>query len=162
MQSDILFDNIYIGHSIADAEKFAQETFHKKQPIEKQLELAEKPVEEKKPASPFDRKFMDDPVLYVKEKVEIFITIARTNPMEAIKFVPEVAGGIAAVILTLLAIVIGLLSIGGSTPPPKAKKTPENVRIATGDAKEKDADATTSGVDQAKGEASKRSTRSSS
>lgn len=30
MQNDILFDNIYIGHSIADAEKFAQETFFEK------------------------------------------------------------------------------------------------------------------------------------
>ena len=38
MQNDILFDNIYIGHSEADAEKFAQETFFKKSPVEKALE----------------------------------------------------------------------------------------------------------------------------
>ena len=27
MQSDILFDNIYVGHSLEDAQKLADETF---------------------------------------------------------------------------------------------------------------------------------------
>jgi calnexin len=162
MQNDILFDNIYIGHSVADAEKFAEETFHLKHAVEKQLELAEKPVEEKKPASPLDLKFMDDPVLYIKEKLELFITIARTNPVEAIKFVPEVAGGIAAVIITVLALIIGLFSMGGSTPPPKVKKATEKVKATAADTKDKVVDAATSAVDQAKGEASKRSTRGTS
>lgn len=31
-------DNIYVGHSAADAKKFASETFHVKKPIEKELE----------------------------------------------------------------------------------------------------------------------------
>jgi calnexin len=43
MDKDILFDNIYIGHSVEDAAKFAQETFHEKHPIEQLLELEDKP-----------------------------------------------------------------------------------------------------------------------
>jgi calnexin len=35
MQKDILFDNIYIGHSIADAEKLRAETFDLKVAAEK-------------------------------------------------------------------------------------------------------------------------------
>ena len=45
MQNDILFDNIYIGHSIEEARKFAEETFFEKHPIEQLIELAEKPNE---------------------------------------------------------------------------------------------------------------------
>ncbi len=46
-------------------------------------------------------------MLYIKEKLDLFLTIAKTDPIEAIKFVPEAAGGIAAVLVTLIAIVVG-------------------------------------------------------
>merc|ERR1712000_505447 len=72
MQNDILFDNIYIGHSVEDAEKLAEETFKVKHPIEKALFDAEKPKKKDSPASPNDLKFLDDPVLYVKEKLDLF------------------------------------------------------------------------------------------
>ena len=39
MQSDILFDNIYIGHSVEDAEKLKVETFDVKHAIEKAEEI---------------------------------------------------------------------------------------------------------------------------
>jgi calnexin len=164
MQNDILFDNIYIGHSIEDAKKFAEETFHLKHSVEQLLELAEKPkVDEKKPPkSPSDLVFMDDPVLYIKEKLDLFFTIAQNDPIQAIKFVPEAAGGIAAVAVTLIAVIIGLVSMGGSTPLPKVKKAAENVKATAADAKDKAVDAATSAVDQAKEGATKRATRSSS
>jgi calnexin len=164
MQNDILFDNIYIGHSIEDAKKFAEETFHLKYPVEQLLELAEKPkVDEKKPAkSPSELVFMDDPVHYIKEKLDLFFTIAQNDPIQAIKFVPEAAGGIAAVAVTLVAVIIGLVSMGGSTPPQQVKKAAENVKAAAADAKDKAVDAATSAVDQAKEGATKRATRSSS
>jgi len=38
MQPDILFDNIYIGHSEEDAKKFAEETWVIKYKIEKEAE----------------------------------------------------------------------------------------------------------------------------
>jgi calnexin len=164
MQNDILFDNIYIGHSVEDAEKFAEETFKEKHPIEQLVELAEKPkVDEKKPPkSPSDLVFMDDPVHYIREKLDLFFTIAQNDPIQAVKFLPEVAGGIAAVAVTLIAVIVGLVSMGGSTPPPQVKKAAENVKAAAADTKDKAVDAATSAVDQAKGEANKRTTRSSS
>jgi calnexin len=164
MQNDILFDNIYIGHSVEDAEKFAEETFKEKHPIEQLVELAEKPkVDEKKPPrSPSDLVFMDDPVHYIREKLDLFFTIAQNDPIQAVKFLPEVAGGIAAVVVTLIAVIVGLVSMGGSTPPPQVKKAAENVKSTAADTKDKAVDAATSAVDQAKGEVSKRATRSGS
>jgi calnexin len=164
MQNNILFDNIYIGHSVADAEKFAEETFKLKHPIEQLLELEDKPKpEEKKPAkSPSDLVFMDDPVHYIREKLDLFFTIAQNDPIQAIKFVPEAAGGIAAVAITLIAVIVGLVSMGGSTPTPQVKKAAENVKAKASDAKDKGTGAAASGAEAVKGQAEKRSTRSTS
>ncbi|TWU74466.1 hypothetical protein ED733_004875 [Metarhizium rileyi] len=160
MQSDILFDNIYIGHSVEDAEKLAAETFKIKHPIELAAVDAEKPKEEDKPKSPSDLKFLDDPVHYVKEKFDLFLTIAQDDPLEAIKFVPEVAGGIGAILVTLVAIIVGLISSGGSAPA--VKETAAAAKEKAKEAKDKVAQATATGADKAKGEANKRATRSQS
>ncbi|TVY42293.1 Calnexin-like protein [Lachnellula subtilissima] len=160
MQNDILFDNIYIGHSIADAEKFAQETFFEKHPIEQLVELAEKPKVEDKPKSPSDLVFLDDPILYVKEKLDLFFTIAQNDPIQAVKFVPEAAGGIAAVLVTLIAIIVGVVSMGGSTPP-QVKKAADKAKATATDAKDKVAEAVSTGAEKAQ-DATKRATRSSS
>jgi calnexin len=162
MQSDILFDNIYIGHSIEDAEKFAQETFFQKHPVEQLLEIESKPKpDEKKPVrSPSDLVFLDDPVLYIKEKLELFFTIAQNNPIEAIKFVPEVAAGIAAIALSIVVVIISVVS-SGSSPAPAAKKAASSAKAVAVDAKEKVSAAVATGAEKA-GEATKRSTRSSS
>jgi calnexin len=164
MQSDILFDNIYIGHSIEDAQKFADETFFEKHPIEQLLELESKPkADEKKPArSPSDLVFMEDPIHYIREKLDLFFTIAQNDPIQAIKFVPEAAGGLAAVAVTLLAVIIGVVSMSGSTPPPQVKKAAEKVKATATDAKDKASEAVSSGAEQAKAEVNKRSTRSTS
>jgi calnexin len=164
MQSDILFDNIYIGHSIEDAQKFAEETFFVKHPVEKLLELEAKPKpDEKKPArSPSDLVFLDDPVHYIREKLDLFFTIAQNDPIQAIKFVPEAAGGIAAVIVTLIAVIVGVVSMSGSTPPPQVKKAAENAKVAAADAKDKVTEAVSSGADKVKDEVNKRTTRSTS
>ena len=103
--------------------------------------------------------FLDDPVHYVKEKLDLFFTIAQNDPIQAIKFVPEAAGGLAAVFVTILAIIIGLVSAGGSSP--KVKKAAENVKAGAVDAKDKVAEAVATGAESAK-EATKRTTRSTS
>ena len=162
MQNDILFDNIYIGHSIEDAEKLKAETFDIKKPIEDAEDQASKPKSSDPPKSPSDLKFLNDPVLYVREKVELFWAIAKDNPIEAIKFVPEVAGGAGILAITIIAIVIG--SLGGSkaaTPPPQIKKAAEKVKEAAVDAKDTVVDAAASGTEKAKAEVNKRTTRSS-
>ncbi|EGR52201.1 calnexin [Trichoderma reesei QM6a] len=156
MTNDILFDNIYIGHSIEDAEKLANETFFVKHPIEKALAEADEPKFDDTPKSPSDLKFLDDPVTFVKEKLDLFLTIAQRDPVEAIKFVPEVAGGIAAVFVTLIAIIVGLVGLGSSSAAPKKA-------AATAKEKAKDvSEAVASGADKVKGEVTKRTTRSQS
>ncbi|KAK1752457.1 Calnexin [Echria macrotheca] len=158
MQNNILFDNIYIGHSVDDARKLAQETFFKKHPVEEYLENADKPKEEeKKPESPSDLKFKDDPVKYITEKLDLFLTIAKRDPVEAIKFVPEVAGGLAAIALTLVAVLLSAL--GGGSAVPAAKKAVVDVKDKAKDLKG-EVKAAASGADTGKTEASKRNTRS--
>ncbi|KAH6650702.1 Calreticulin family-domain-containing protein [Chaetomium tenue] len=160
MQNDILFDNIYVGHSVDDAKKLAEETFFKKHPVEKALEEADKPKEAEKPSSPSDLKFLDDPKTYVQEKLDLFLTIAKQDPLEAIKFVPEIAGGIAAIFVTFVALIFGLIGLG-SSPAPAAKKVAADVKEKAKDVKDKAASAAATGADTAK-EATKRNTRSQS
>jgi calnexin len=170
MQADILFDNIYIGHSIEDAAAFRAATFDVKRPIEDAEDAKSKPVPDSKPSSPLDLSFTDDPVTYVKEKLDLFITLAKKDPVEAIKFMPEVAGAIGGGIVLLLAIFVGVLGAGSAAAPSKEdiKKTAQKAKDATVDvkdkavdAKDKVVDAAASGVDQAKADVNKRTTRSS-
>merc|ERR1711977_148498 len=152
----------YIGNSVADAEKFADETFNEKHPIEQLIEIAEKPKvdETKPPRSPSDLVFTEDPIHYIKEKLDLFFTIAQNDPIQAIKFVPEAAGGLAAVLVTFIALIVGIIGMSGSSAPPQVKKAVEKTKAAAVDAKDKVAEAAASGVEQAKAE--KRSTRSTS
>lgn len=155
MQKDILFDNIYIGHSVEDANALKAETYDLKIVAEKAEEDASKPQKEDKPKSPSDLKFMDDPVHYVKEKVDLFVTIAQRDPIQAIKFVPEVSGAIGAILALLVTIVFVALGSGGAAPSKK------DVKDATKKTADKAADAVATGTEKAKEEVQKRTTRSS-
>lgn len=159
MQNDILFDNIYIGHSIEDAKSLQSETFDVKHPIEEAEDEAAKPKPDTKPSSPMDLIFKDDPIKYIREKLELFITIAKNDPVEAIRFLPEVAGGIGAVIVTVLAIIIGLIGVGSSSP--QVQKAAAKAKDPATDAKDKVAEGVSSGAETAKAEVNKRTTRSS-
>ena len=99
MQNNIMFDSVYIGHSVEDAEKLAEESWKPKHDAEKLLIEADKP--KSKPESPLDLKFTDDPITYIKEKVDLFVTIAQKDPLQAVQFVPEVAGGVVLSLLVL-------------------------------------------------------------
>lgn len=160
MQSDILFDNIYIGHSVEDAAKLAAETFHLKNPVEKALLDAEKPKKSDTPKSPLDLKFTDDPVLYIKEKIDLFLTIAQNDPIEALKFVPEVTGGIIAIAITFIALIVGLVGLGGSSPA--VQKAASDAKDKAKEVVDKAAEATATGAEKAKAEVTKRTTRSQS
>lgn len=105
---------------------------------------------------------MDDPVHYVREKVELFLTIGRRDPVEAIRFVPEVAGGIGVLAVTLLAVIIGGV-FGGSkaAQSPQVKKAAEDVKKAAVDTKDQMADAAATGAEKVQAEVNKRTTRSS-
>lgn len=154
MQANILFDNIYIGHSIEDAEKFAQETFFEKHPVEQLLELESKPKPEDKKAASSDLVFLDDPVAFIKAKAELFLTLVQVDPLEAVKAVPEAAVAIGAVLASLLVVIFSVLS-STSTPAPQGKKAAPSTKA---DAK---SSAVSTGTEKS-GEATKRATRSTS
>ncbi|KAE8148295.1 Calreticulin family-domain-containing protein [Aspergillus avenaceus] len=155
MQNDILFDNIYIGHSAEDAEQLRKETFDVKHPIEVAEEEASKPKkEETGPTTSVS--FKEDPVTYVREKVDTFVGLAKEDPVNAVKQVPEVAGTLGAVVLSMILIIVGAIKASSPAPAP-AKKGKETA----GATKEKASEAVSSAADAGKGGATKRTTRSS-
>ena len=163
MQSDITFDNIYIGHSVEDAAKFREETYDVKRPLEEAEDEKTKPKPAEIPKSPSDLKFTDDPVTFIREKLDLFITLAKKDPIEAIKFMPEVAGGIGGALALLIAIIVGLAGFGGSAAAPSKediKKTAQKAKEAATDAAAKVQDAAATGAETAKSEVNKRVTRS--
>ena len=60
--------------------------------------------------------------------------------------------------VTLLAVLVGVISMSGSSPPPQVKKAAEKAKATAIDAKDKVAEAAASGIEKAKAE--KRATRS--
>ena len=162
MQSDITFDNIYIGHSIDDAAAFRTETYDVKKPVEEAEDVKSKPKPSDKPKSPSDLVFMDDPVTYIKEKLDLFITLAKKDPIEAIKFMPEVAGGIGGVVALAIALIALIAGSGSGAAPSKEdiKKTAQQAKVKATEVKDKAADAATSGAQAVNEEVNKRTTRS--
>ena len=109
MTEDILFDNIYVGHSAEDAKKLAVETFEIKKPREV---AANKPLaadddEEEKIS------FKDDPVGFIRNRVLVFIEAARDDPLEAFKSQPETGAVIVFALFTLLGMFGALVNIIG-------------------------------------------------
>ena len=145
-----------------DAEKLKNETFDVKKPIETAEEDATLPKpSEEPPKSPMDLKFMDDPIHYVREKVDLFWSIAKNDPVQAIKFMPEVAGGIGALAVTIVALLVGIVGSTGGKPPPQVQKAAEKAKQSAVDAKDQVVDAASSGAEKTQAEINKRSTRSS-
>ena len=115
MQNDILFDNIYIGHSESDAGKFAKETWGVKYPVEKALEDIEKP---KISDDVFDGSWKSDPVKFVTQLVTRFIELARIDPVAAFKIMPGTGGGLVAGTVTAIALLGGLIGLLMAPVPP--------------------------------------------
>lgn len=161
MQDGILFDNIYVGHSAEDAAALQAETFDLKHPAEKAEEEASRPKADDKPKTGSEVSFKEDPVAFVKEKVTTFIEIAKRDPVEAAKSVPEVAGGIGVLAVTILAILASALLGSGAAPSQAQIKAQANkAKNAATDAKDKAAQAVASGAEKAQAEVNKRTTRS--
>lgn len=161
MQNDILFDNIYIGHSVEDAEKLKAATYDVKAAIESAEEDAVKPPPPPTPESPSDLKFTDNPVAFIREKVDLFYTLAKKDPVEAIKTLPEVAGGIGALAVTVIALILGIVGMTGGSPAPQVKKAAEKMKESAVEAKDQVVDAASTATEKAQAEINKRTTRSS-
>ncbi|ORX38009.1 ER-associated protein catabolism-related protein [Kockovaella imperatae] len=120
MTEDILFDNIYVGHSEEDAKEFAKTTYHVKKPIE---QAAEGSVDEdEEPSGLVDKirlrvyEFLRE-YRYSSSVVELnLVDLAQSDYMHAIKTMPDVAAGLAAVAFTAIGMLLGLFGFIGSKP----------------------------------------------
>jgi hypothetical protein len=116
MTEDILFDNIYVGHSVEDAKAFAAETFD----IKKALELERDKVQDTE--EDFEEvNFKQDPVGFIRQKVFIFIDIAKVDPLLAFKTHPETGAGLAGAVFTLFGMLGVLFGLIGAQQKPITK-----------------------------------------
>ncbi|KAF3919554.1 Calnexin [Dactylellina cionopaga] len=164
MSNGILFDNIYIGHSIEEAEAAKKATFDIKKDIENQEDEATRPKPDEAdadkpiPKSPLDLDFMEDPVKYIKENLDLFITLFKKDPAQAIQFMPVFAGGLGAVAATVLALLLGAISVvlapAAAPAASAAKKGASKAKDAAKTVKEKveevTEEATASGTEKPK------------
>jgi hypothetical protein len=116
MTEDILFNNIYVGHSVEDAKALAAETFDVKKP----LEVAQNKVDFEDDITS-EVSFKEDPVGFVREKVFTFIDLAKIDPVAALKSQPETGAGLAIALFTLFGMLGGLLGLVGSQTQPITK-----------------------------------------
>lgn len=124
MQANMIFDNIYIGHSEEDAKKLADKTWAVKHEIEKQIEKESAPKDEPKRDTGLLGKYekIKDATLelfkVIQSEIEFFVTRAKQSPVDAVKEFPHVAGGFLSTIL--LPLLISFL-FGGPAAPKKRK-----------------------------------------
>ena len=114
MTEDILFDNIYVGHSVEDAKSFAAETFDVKKPLESAKPKKDDDEED-------DLTFSEDPISFIREKVLDFVELAKIDPLFAFKSHPETGGALAAALLTVFGMIGVLFGLVGGNQKPVVK-----------------------------------------
>ncbi|KAK9240174.1 Calreticulin family-domain-containing protein [Lipomyces kononenkoae] len=120
MQNDILFDNIYVGHSLEEAEKIGNATYVVKVEIEQAEEKASRPkVEEPKAPLTTWEQFKKDPVAFSIQQTKLFYTFFQRDPIFAIRTYPETAAALGIAIVTVLSIFFStVLTLFSSKPAP--------------------------------------------
>lgn len=132
MTEDILFDNIYVGHSAEDAKKLAAETFEIKKPLEVAADKPPVDEEEEEKIS-----FKDDPVSFIRNRVLAFIEAAKADPLEAFKSQPETGAALVFALFTLFGMFGALVNIIGGAQKPVVTKSTKKTDEATPDDKSK-------------------------
>jgi calnexin len=130
MQSGILFDNVYLGHSEDDAKQLADETWAIKHAIEKAMLEAEtvQDLEDDKNNDPVDDEdvtLAKQPVKFIRQQVNKFILMSKEDVLEAVFEMPYVAAGLLGAVLMLLAAVFSVLGLvsGGSSSTEETDKS---------------------------------------
>lgn len=133
MTEDILFDNIYVGHSPEDAKAFAAETFEVKKPLEVAADkpLASDDEDEEKPL------FKDDPIVWIRSKVQSFVEAAKVDPLDAFKTQPETGAALVGALFTLFGMLGALFGIIGGASKPVVTKSAKKTDAVTPDDKTK-------------------------
>jgi hypothetical protein len=135
MTEDILFDNLYIGHSAQDAKTLAAETFEVKKPLEV---AADKPLTDDDDDEEFS--FKDDPVKFIRTRVIAFIEAVQVDPLGAFKSQPETGAALVGALFTLFGMLGALISIiGGAQKPVVTKSTKKTDAVTADDEKKTDA-----------------------
>jgi len=131
MTEDILFDNIYVGHSIEDARQFAAETFDIKKPAEAALGKVDEPLDDDDELP----SFQEDPVAFVRQKVLAFADLAKLDPVFAFKTHPETGAALAAALFTLFGMIGALFGLVGGQQKPVITKSSKKTDAPTVDDK---------------------------
>ena len=118
MTENILFDNIYIGHSVEDARKLAEETYFVKKTIEDIKAKAEEKEDEVEDEA-ID--FKAEPVEFIRRKVFKFIELAKIDPVLAFKTHPETGAGLTLSVVTLFGMLGVLFGFVGAQQKPITK-----------------------------------------
>ncbi|KIM70108.1 hypothetical protein SCLCIDRAFT_19061 [Scleroderma citrinum Foug A] len=121
MTEDILFDNIYVGHSIIDAERLGNESWVVKHNIEAAATAKVLEVEEEEAPS-----FKQDPLGFVRDRAMKFVMAASADPVNAFKADPTTGGALVASVFSFFVIVgilVGLIGDSQQPAPKSSKKT---------------------------------------
>ena len=117
MTEDIMFGNIYVGHSVEDAQKLAKETFE----VKHALEVAKAKEEDAKTDYPSPSDWKEDPVAFIRERVFSFIELAKIDPLLAFKSKPETGAALTGALLTLFGMLGALFGLVGGSQKPVTK-----------------------------------------
>lgn len=117
MTENILFDNIYVGHSVEDAKKFQAETYDLKHTLEETTKNSDDKVEEDEET----KDFKEDPMSFIRQKIFAFIDLAKVDPVLAFKSQPETGGALAVAFVTALGMLLSLVGVIGGQQKPIAK-----------------------------------------
>lgn len=128
LSSDILFDNIYLGHSEADAKAFAKETYVVKAAIEKANAPPDPVAEAEAAKKTIVGRFKAGYTSFV-ENFPTFIATAKTDPIDAIKSHPEVVIGILVTVFVPL--ILSLLLLFWPNPTKKEKTATTSTKVST-------------------------------
>lgn len=119
MTEDILFDNLYIGHSLEHAKKLAAETFDIKKPLERLAASVIEKLEGKDDEDDDDEvSFKDDPVSFIRNRVLSFVENVKEDPIEAFKTQPETGVALLVTLFTIFGMFSGFLGFGGASAKP--------------------------------------------
>ncbi|KAF9245659.1 Calreticulin family-domain-containing protein [Melanogaster broomeanus] len=121
MTEDTLFDNIYVGHSVEDADALLAETYTVKHALEKVVKAV--PEVDSSDELPL---FTIDPLGYVRGKIGLFLDDAREDPVAAIQSHPDTAAGLVGAVLVLFGLLGALFGLVGAGQQPikaSSKKT---------------------------------------
>jgi hypothetical protein len=118
MTEDILFDNIYVGHSVDDAKALAAETYDVKKPIESALSAKKDVVDD---GDYYIPSFVEDPVSHVRGKFAQFFDAAQEDPVSAITTYWDTSLVLAGSVFTLFGMLGVVFGLVGSQQKPVAK-----------------------------------------